>query len=91
MSVVGPRPHFVEHDAHFESIDPLYRLRKFVKPGITGLAQVAGYRGETKTRADVRGRSYTDLEYLENWSLRLDLVIVLKTIGAVFRPPRTAR
>jgi len=91
MSVVGPRPHFVEHDAHFESIDPLYRLRKLVKPGVTGLAQVSGYRGETKTRADVRGRSYTDLEYLENWSLRLDLVIVFKTIGAMFRPPRTAR
>ncbi len=90
MSVVGPRPHYVEHDEDFASVDPLYRFRKFLKPGITGLAQVMGYRGLTQCRADVRERSYADLEYMENWSLQLDFVILLKTIWLVLKPPRSA-
>lgn len=91
MSVVGPRPHYVEHDTDFAAVDPLYRFRKFLKPGVTGLAQVMGFRGITRTRADVRSRSYADLEYLENWSLRLDLVILLKTAWHVLHPPDSAQ
>lgn len=90
MSVVGPRPHYVEHDTMFARIDPLYLSRRFVKPGITGLAQVAGFRGQTPTLAKVRERSYTDLEYLENWSLRLDLIILAKTAWQVLHPPKSA-
>lgn len=90
MSVVGPRPHYVDHDNDFEAVDPLYRFRKFLKPGVTGLAQVLGYRGLTRTRADVRERSYADLEYLENWSIRLDFVILMKTAWQVIRPPKSA-
>ena len=90
MSVVGPRPHYVEHDTDFAAVDPLYRFRKFLKPGITGLSQVMGYRGLTQSRADVRERSYTDLEYMENWSLQLDFVILFKTIWLVIKPPKSA-
>ena len=90
MSVVGPRPHFVDHDAQFADQDPLYRFRKLLKPGVTGLAQIEGYRGETRTRADVRVRSYTDINYLENWSLLLDIIIVFKTMWRVMHPPGTA-
>jgi len=90
MSVVGPRPHYVDHDDDFAAVDPLYRFRKFLKPGVTGLAQVMGYRGLTRNRADVRERSYADLEYLENWSLRLDFIILLKTAWHVIRPPKSA-
>lgn len=90
MSVVGPRPHYVDHDAQFAELDPLYRFRKFLKPGVTGLSQIEGYRGETPTRADVRVRSYTDLAYLENWSLLLDFVIVFKTIWHLVHPPKSA-
>jgi len=91
MSVVGPRPHYVEHDTDFAAVDPLYRFRKFLKPGVTGLAQVMGYRGITNTRASVRERSYADLEYLENWSLRLDFIILLKTAWHVLHPPKSAQ
>jgi lipopolysaccharide/colanic/teichoic acid biosynthesis glycosyltransferase len=90
MSVVGPRPHYVDHDTDFAAVDPLYRFRKFLKPGVTGLAQVLGYRGITLTRADVRERSYADLEYLENWSLRLDFIILVKTAWQVIKPPKSA-
>jgi lipopolysaccharide/colanic/teichoic acid biosynthesis glycosyltransferase len=90
MSVVGPRPHYVEHDRDFEAQDPLYRFRKFLKPGVTGLAQVMGFRGLTRSRADVRERSYADLQYLENWSLQLDCLILLKTAWHVLNPPKSA-
>lgn len=90
MSVVGPRPHYVDHDAKFADIDPLYRFRKWLKPGVTGLAQIEGFRGETRTRAEVRVRSYTDIAYLENWSIFLDFFIVLKTVWQLVRPPKGA-
>lgn len=90
MSVVGPRPHYVDHDAQFADLDPLYRLRKLLKPGVTGLSQVAGFRGVTRTRADVRVRSYTDIAYLENWSLGLDCLIVIKTLWHLLHPPKSA-
>jgi len=90
MSVVGPRPHLVEHNLHFAEVLSSYPLRTFIKPGITGLAQVRGFRGEARTREDISARLQSDLVYLENWSLSLDLGIILRTLWQMIRPPRTA-
>jgi len=90
MSIVGPRPHMVTHDELFSRSDQRYRVRHFVKPGITGLAQVRGLRGETRQEADVVDRTSADLHYLENWSLKLDLSIIIRTAAHVFRAPRSA-
>ena len=65
-------------------------MRKFVKPGITGLAQVNGYRGETRDQIALFQRIEYDIEYLENWSLSADLNIIAQTAVQVVRPPRTA-
>ncbi|MEI8340226.1 MAG: sugar transferase [Verrucomicrobiota bacterium] len=90
MSVVGPRPHLIEHNRQFAEALENYHSRAFVKPGITGLAQVRGFRGETKTMNDIQQRLESDLIYLENWSLLLDLGILLRTVWQVCFPPRTA-
>lgn len=90
MSLVGPRPHMQEHDIMFSELTRRYKLRSYVKPGITGLAQIQGYRGETKTRRDVRNRVRLDVLYLERWSIWLDLEIILLTILQVIRPPKAA-
>jgi putative colanic acid biosynthesis UDP-glucose lipid carrier transferase len=84
MSVVGPRPHMVSHtDMYAKRIDK-FMVRHFVKPGITGLAQISGYRGEVETDKDIIGRVKFDIFYIENWSLLLDLKIIFKTaINAV--------
>jgi len=91
MSVVGPRPHLVEHNDKFAELLSNYHIRAFVKPGITGLAQVRGFRGESTTREEIASRLQSDLIYLENWSLILDLSIIIRTVWRVFVPPRTAR
>ncbi len=79
MSVVGPRPHMVSHtDMYAKRIDK-FMVRHFIKPGITGLAQVKGFRGEVETDKDIIGRVKYDIFYLENWSLLLDLKIVFQT------------
>ncbi|TJY34756.1 undecaprenyl-phosphate glucose phosphotransferase [Pontimicrobium aquaticum] len=79
MSVVGPRPHMVSHtDMYAQRIDK-FMVRHFVKPGITGLAQVSGYRGEVETDKDIIGRVKFDIFYIENWSIFLDLKIILQT------------
>ena len=83
MSVVGPRPHAVLHNEMYRQIIPGYMIRHKVKPGITGLAQVNGMRGETSTLDKMQWRVEYDLAYLRNWSLMLDLKIVLKTIVVV--------
>jgi len=86
MSLVGPRPHAPEtqiEGTRFENALRLYRLRHRVKPGMTGLAQVRGQRGETPTVAKLEQRLASDLEYIGSWSLVLDLVILAKTIPAV--------
>jgi putative colanic acid biosynthesis UDP-glucose lipid carrier transferase len=80
MSVVGPRPHAVEHNEEYMQRINSYMLRHKVKPGITGWAQVHGYRGETETVEKMAARVEYDLNYIENWSLWLDLNIVIKTI-----------
>jgi exopolysaccharide biosynthesis polyprenyl glycosylphosphotransferase len=91
MSVVGPRPHLVEHDKKFAELLSEYRIRSFVKPGITGLAQVRGFRGEATTQESIAARLQSDLVYLENWSLILDLTVIVRTIWQLFFPPKTAR
>lgn len=83
MSVVGPRPHAVAHNEMYRKLIRGYMIRHKVRPGITGLAQVKGLRGETDTIEKMRARIECDLDYLRHWSLLLDLKIVLKTIGAV--------
>ena len=90
MSVVGPRPHFVDHDALFGEIAHFYRVRSFIKPGITGLAQVRGLRGEARKERDLIDRIHSDVYYLENWSPILDWVIIFKTAWQVIAPPKTA-
>jgi putative colanic acid biosynthesis UDP-glucose lipid carrier transferase len=85
MSIVGPRPHAVAHNEIYRNLIKGYMIRHKVKPGITGWAQVNGYRGETRTLDKMQARIDHDLDYLRNWSLRLDLHIILKTILVVFR------
>ena len=80
MSVVGPRPHAVAHNEEYRPLIKGYMMRHKVNPGITGLAQVLGYRGETRTIESMQKRVDCDLEYLRNWSLSLDLRIIVRTI-----------
>ncbi len=84
MSVVGPRPHAVTHNEIYRKVVKGYMVRHKVKPGITGLAQVNGCRGETDTVDKMRKRIEYDLEYLRKWSLYLDLEIILRTAGVTF-------
>ena len=80
MSVVGPRPHMLSHtDMYAKKIDK-FMVRHFVKPGITGLAQVSGYRGEVESDKDIIGRVQHDIFYIENWSFFLDLKIIFQTL-----------
>ena len=79
MSVVGPRPHAVAHNEEYRKLIKGYMVRHKVSPGITGLAQVSGCRGETVTVEDMERRIHYDLEYLRDWSLALDLKIIYKT------------
>ena len=90
MSVVGPRPHLEEHEEMWILVMSRYVIRRFIRPGITGYAQIKGYRGEVHTEADVRNRVETDIYYLENWSLSLDCLILLKTVKQCLRPPQSA-
>lgn len=87
MSVVGPRPHMQQHDKIFAQMMSNYRLRAFVKPGLSGLAQIRGYRGETLTAEDVRHRVECDIEYIETWSLGLDIRVIWQTIRQLINPP----
>jgi len=85
MSVVGPRPHMVSHtDMYAKKIDK-FMVRHFVKPGITGLAQTSGYRGEVETDKDIIGRVKYDIFYIENWSIFLDIKIITKTFVNAIR------
>jgi exopolysaccharide biosynthesis polyprenyl glycosylphosphotransferase len=90
MSVVGPRPHMIIHNRRFSEIMEAYHVRTFAKPGITGLAQMSGYRGEAKNDEDVVERAKLDIKYIESWSLPLDFWIIFNTMYQVFRPPKTA-
>ena len=85
MSIVGPRPHAVAHNELYRKLIKGYMLRHKVKPGITGWAQVNGLRGETETLDKMQARIELDLNYLRNWSLALDLWIIVRTIKVVLR------
>ena len=85
MSIVGPRPHAIAHNELYRKLVRGYMVRHKVKPGITGWAQVNGYRGETETVEKMQKRIEYDLEYLRHWSLALDLWIIAKTVLVVFR------
>jgi putative colanic acid biosynthesis UDP-glucose lipid carrier transferase len=80
MSIVGPRPHAVAHNKEYIKLIPGYNQRALIKPGITGLAQINGWRGETNTLEKMKRRVDKDLIYIENWSLWLDLKIIFKSI-----------
>jgi len=84
MSIVGPRPHAVAHNEQYRTLIPGYMLRHLVKPGITGWAQINGWRGETNTIYKMRKRVEFDLEYMREWSLWLDLKIIFFTIFRAF-------
>ena len=90
MSVVGPRPHLIEHNEAWQRLLRPYHLRSFVKPGITGLAQIRGLRGEVGDDEEIRKRILCDIEYVENWSLMLDLWLVVLTTWQMFFPPKKA-
>jgi putative colanic acid biosynthesis UDP-glucose lipid carrier transferase len=85
MSVVGPRPHAVAHNEAYRRLITGYMVRHKVVPGITGLAQVNGCRGETATVEDMRRRVEYDVQYLRRWSLALDLKILARTLAVWFR------
>ncbi len=80
MSIVGPRPHAVAHDDHYEELIRRYAVRRRVKPGLTGWAQVNGSRGETPTVESMERRIGYDLWYIDNWSISLEILIILKTV-----------
>lgn len=80
MSIVGPRPHAVAHNEQYRALINGYMVRHKVRPGITGWAQINGFRGETETVEKMKQRVECDLDYLNHWSLSLDLWIVLKTV-----------
>jgi undecaprenyl-phosphate glucose phosphotransferase len=91
MSVNGPRPHLLEHDTEFANlVGPVYHRRHFVKPGITGLAQSHGFRGEISSPKLLHRRLHYDMLYIMRWSLLLDLKILVKTARQILFPPRTA-
>jgi putative colanic acid biosynthesis UDP-glucose lipid carrier transferase len=90
MSIVGPRPHAIAHNELYRKLIRGYMIRHKVKPGITGLAQVNGLRGETDTVEKMKMRVDYDLEYLRNWSLLLDLQIIVKTAFVVLGKQQNA-
>lgn len=87
MSLVGPRPHALAHDARWTLMVPEYRQRFRARPGLTGYAQVRGNRGEVFSTADITARVLDDNAYIEQWSLMLDFRIVLNTIPLIFADP----
>jgi len=87
MSIVGPRPHAVEHNEHYKDLIDAYMQRHKVKPGITGWAQVNGWRGETDTLEKMKKRVEYDLYYIEHWSLWLDLKVIFLTLMKGFIHP----
>jgi len=84
MSIIGPRPHALEHDIQFENVDPRYPLRRRARPGVTGLAQVSGCRGPTETDEKIRARTGYDVEYVRNWSWAREIKILVDTVVVLF-------
>lgn len=90
MSVVGPRPHMVNLAKEYSDLINNYLVRQYAKPGITGWAQVNGFRGETKVLSDMENRVEYDIWYIENWSFLLDMKIIVKTIINIFKGEENA-
>lgn len=90
MSVVGPRPHMVNHTKQYTDLIGNYLVRQYTKPGITGWAQVNGYRGETRELIDMQNRVEYDIWYIENWSILLDIKIIIKTVINIFKGEENA-
>lgn len=90
MSVVGPRPHMLKHTNEYKEIIKGFMVRHFLKPGITGWAQVNGFRGETRLRKDMEDRVKCDIYYLENWTAMLDVKIIFMTIINMIRGEKNA-
>jgi putative colanic acid biosynthesis UDP-glucose lipid carrier transferase len=84
MTIVGPRPHMVAHTKQFNQVVDNFMVRHFIKPGITGLAQISGLRGEI-TLNEWQDRINFDLEYLEKWSIFLDIKICFITLASIFK------
>lgn len=87
MSLVGPRPHAVAHDERFMQLVPNYARRFEARPGLTGLAQIHGLRGEIVRESAIILRTHADIRYIENWSFMRDLGILVRTVFVVFRDP----
>lgn len=85
MSVIGPRPHMLKHTEEYAALIDKFMVRHFLKPGITGWAQVTGLRGETRTTEDMARRVEADVYYLEHWSILLDMKIIFLTIWNIFK------
>lgn len=90
MTIVGPRPHMLKHTEEYSKLIDQFMVRHFLKPGITGWAQVNGLRGETKTTEDMLQRVEADVWYLENWSFLLDLKIIFLTFYGTFKGDKNA-
>ena len=90
MSVVGPRPHMLRHTADYSKVVDKYMVRHFVRPGLTGWAQVNGLRGETKALWQMERRVEFDVWYIENWNFWLDIKIIFKTIVNALRGEKNA-
>lgn len=90
MSLVGPRPHMLKHTEEYSALIDNYMVRHWVKPGITGWAQVTGFRGETKELYQMEGRVEADIWYMEHWSFLLDLFIIYKTFANVIKGEKEA-
>ena len=90
MSIVGPRPHMLKHTEEYSNLINKFMVRHFVKPGITGWAQVTGYRGETKELWQMEGRVQRDIWYIEHWTFLLDLYIMYKTVYNAIRGEKEA-
>lgn len=90
MSLVGPRPHMLKHSSEFSKMVAHYMSRQFLKPGITGWAQINSFRGEIKCQAEIEGRVASDLWYFENWTIWLDIRIMFLTIYQVFAGHKNA-
>ena len=90
MSLVGPRPYLAKHDYLFVNDYKSYRVRHFVKPGVTGPAQCRGLRGEFTDPELIKKRIELDFNYVGSWSIWLDIEILIRTIGQVLFPPKSA-
>jgi lipopolysaccharide/colanic/teichoic acid biosynthesis glycosyltransferase len=90
MSVVGPRPHMLKHTQEYSKTISNYMLRHLIKPGVTGLAQAKGYRGQTDDKYSMKNRVRVDILYIERWTFLLDIKVIWLTMQNMFRGEENA-